>query len=118
MNSNLRLLLQLQELNLLHQGLTLVGAYGEEAGSDHLEKRIERVRRRVPGPMLSHYDSLSRAYLEPMTAVSQSICHACGGNIPAKLATELNEPNRSRCCPHCRRFLYEYDRSPDYLGTK
>ena len=118
MNSNLQLLLRLQELNLLHQGLMLAGAYVEEAGFDYLEERIERVRRQVPGPILSQFDALARRYLEPMAAVSQSICRACEGEIPARQAAQLNQPNRSQCCPHCGRLLYQHERSPDYLGTK
>jgi len=117
-NSNLQLLLRLQELNLLHQGLVLAGAYVEEAGFDFLEDRIERVRRQVPGPILSQFDSLSRRYLEPMAAVSQNICRACSGKIPARQAVQLIQSNRLQCCPHCRRLLYQHERSPEYLGTK
>ena len=118
MNGNLQLLLRLQELNLLHQGLTLAGAYVEEAGFDYLEERIERVRRQVPGAILSQFDALSRRYLEPMSAVSGNVCHACEGELPPRLAAQLNQPNRSQCCPHCGRFLYQHECSPDYLGTK
>ena len=118
MNSNLQLLLRLQELNLLHQGLMLAGASVEEAGFDYLEERIERVRRQVPGPILSQFDALARRYLEPMAAVSQGICRACEGEIPARQSAQLNQPNRSQCCPHCGRLLYQHERSPDYLGTK
>lgn len=118
MNSNLQLLLRLQELNLLHQGLALAGAEVEEAGFDCLEDRIERVRRQVPGPILSQYDALSRRYLEPMAAVSQNLCQACEGEIPTRLVAQVNQPNRSQCCPHCGRLLYQHERSPDYLGTK
>lgn len=117
MNSNLQLLLRLQELNLLRQGLTLAGAHGEEPRLDYLEERIERVRRQVPGAILSQYDALSRRYLEPMSAVSRNVCHACQGELPPRLATQLNQPNRSQCCPHCGRLLYQHERSPDYLGT-
>jgi predicted nucleic acid-binding Zn-ribbon protein len=118
MNSNLQLLLRLQELNLLRQGLALAGASVEETGFDFLEDRIDRVRRRVPGRILSQFDSLSRRYLEPMAAVSRNVCHACEGELPPRLTAQLDQPNRSQCCPHCGRLLYQQARSPDYLGTK
>jgi len=117
MNSNLQLLLRLQELNLLHQGLWLAGANVQEAGFDGLEERIARVRRQVPGAILSQYDAVARRHLEPMAAVSVNVCHGCQGEVPPRLASQLNHPNHSGCCPHCGRLLYQHERSPDYLGT-
>jgi predicted nucleic acid-binding Zn-ribbon protein len=118
MNGNLQLLLRLQELSLLHQALALAGASVEQAGLDNLEERIERVRRQLPGPILSQYDAASLRYLETMAAVSQKVCHACEGEISVRLVAQLSQPNRSQSGPHCGRLLYQHEHGPDYLGTK
>ena len=118
MNRHRQLLLRLQELNLLLQGMALAGAYVEEAGFDYLEERIERVRRQVPGPLLSQFDALSQRYPEPLAAVSGGVCLACEANLPGSLVSRLNPPNQLQCCPQCGRLLYRHESVPDYLGTK
>ena len=118
MSKNLQLLLRLQELNLLHQGLTLAAAVGEEAGCDVLEERINRVRRQVPGSIQARYDAVSRQHLEPMAAASDNQCRACLCNLPPRLVDQLAQPNQPQNCPHCGRILYPGERSPDYLGTR
>jgi predicted nucleic acid-binding Zn-ribbon protein len=118
MNSTVQLLLRLHDLNLLRQSLELAGAYVEEAGFDFLEERIDRLRREIPGAILSQYDSLARCYTEPVAAASRNLCQGCGKPIPTRLTAELEQSRQLCRCPNCGRFLYRHESAPDYLNTK
>lgn len=118
MNQTLQSLLRLQELELLRQALQLAATDVQESGFDFLDRRIERVRREIPGTILSRYDSLRRSYTEPVAPASQNRCRGCDEAIPTGLALRLERSNQVHRCPHCGRFLYQHECAPDYVTTK
>ncbi len=118
MNSTLQLLLRLQELDLLRHGLVLAGPFTEAARFDFLEEKAERVRREIPGAVLSQYDALARQHAEPVAAASWNLCRGCGGAISARLVSQLEHSNQLQRCPRCGRFLYDHEKAPDYVDIR
>jgi len=115
MNSTIEQLLCLQELDLLRRGAELRASPGASTGMGSLLGRIERVRRRIPGPALSQYDGLARLYVEPVAAVSHGCCQGCSKPLVARWLALLERSSQFQTCPHCRRFLYLEARAPDYV---
>jgi hypothetical protein len=85
MNKSLRLLLELEELVMLRESVECTSAPGEEPGVENLLEKIDKIRRRVPGSLLSEYDKLARAYSDTVSIVSGGVCQACEGRISGRL---------------------------------
>jgi len=70
MNKNLQILLRLDGLVLTRKGLELSGNLVRRGGLGDLDKKIEKLRRRLPPAVLSHYDGLTRKYINPLSLLT------------------------------------------------
>ncbi len=106
MNKNLELLLKIDEVVLLRKRLEQCGPYIEEPGFEYLDEKIDKLRRRLPGQLLSAYDRLTQQYPDPVTVIVGGICQGCE---LASRSTNLLQ------CEHCGRFIVARQHTPDYL---
>lgn len=117
MNKNLELLLQLEELLLLRKAKALGGPLFGKAACEELDAKIGRLRRRVPGLILSQFDNLTKAHANALATVSNQVCQGCHQEIARSLLYVLSQPNQILHCPHCGRFLLAEDHAPDFIAT-
>jgi predicted nucleic acid-binding Zn-ribbon protein len=117
MNKSLRLLLELEELVMLREGVECTSAPGEEPGVENLLEKIEKIRRRVPGSLLSEYDKLARVYLDTVSIVSGGMCQACEGRVSGRLYHLVEQSSQVVQCEHCGRFLMTPEAAPDYVAV-
>ncbi len=117
MNKNLELLLQLEELALLRRGLQQAGPLAEEADPAELNDRINRLRRKLPGPVLSEFDRLARRYANIVTVVANNICQGCQEELSPRLARQVAHAHQLAQCEHCGRFLILQENAPDYISA-
>ncbi len=115
MNKNWQLLIQLQELTLLRKGIGLVGHTAPGENLDSVDQRINKVRRQLPGLLLSHFDKLMRQYPDAIAVLSGQTCSSCHQEISPRLASQIENSREPLRCDHCDRFLIPKERVPDYV---
>jgi predicted nucleic acid-binding Zn-ribbon protein len=100
MNRTLAMMIRLQELTLSTR---------RPARAVGVEKRILRLRGRIPGSHLNRFDRLLQRRHVAVAAISKSgACGACHLQLPVGdvwLVREASEMLAS--CPHCGCFLYD-----------
>lgn len=111
-----QLLLQLEELVLLRRGLELVGPNVEGPRFEALDRRINKLRRRLPGRTLSHYDRLARQYPDVVTVIADGVCQGCQGEVSTQPAVVASRSNEILQCGHCGRFIVAQHDAPDYVA--
>lgn len=116
MNPKLLSVLQLEELALLRRGLEPAGRHVERPGLDHLDEKIEKVRRRLPGRLLSLYDKLALRYPDVVAVLSDGACQGCHCEVSARLAIEADRSHDIMQCEHCGRLLMPKQNAPDYVS--
>jgi predicted nucleic acid-binding Zn-ribbon protein len=116
MNPNLQLLLELEGLVLLRGGLELAGPYIEEPGFEYLDEKIEKLRHRLPGRLLSLYDRLARQYPDVLTVITDGICQGCQCEVSARLAILAVRSSDILQCEHCGRLIIAKQNTPDYVS--
>src|ERR1019366_9221820 len=87
-------LLQLQELES-----------GDLSGGS-VEAAISQVRRKIPLPVLEHYDRLTARGKTGMAAVRHQVCMGCHMRIPIGAVIRLMHPDDVQMCDNCGRYLY------------
>jgi predicted nucleic acid-binding Zn-ribbon protein len=115
-NRNLELLLQLEECMLLARGLEVVGQGADAPGAECLEAKIEKLRRRLPGRVLSLYDRLARQYPNVVAVIANGICQGCQGAVSRRSAARPAGSNEIVQCEHCGRILLAKQAAPDYVS--
>jgi predicted nucleic acid-binding Zn-ribbon protein len=116
MNPNLQLLLELEGLVLLRNGLESAGPYIEDPGFEYLDEKIEKLRHRLPGRLLSLYDRLARQYPDVLTVITDGICQGCQREVSARLAILAARSSDILECEHCGRFIIAKQNAPDYVS--
>lgn len=111
----LELLLQLEGLVLVKRCLQLAGTQAEALGLDHLEGRTNKLRRQVPGPVLSLFDQLARQYADPLTALADGVCQGCHQPLSTRFRQQAPNSRRVLQCDHCGRLLFANEDAPDYV---
>ncbi|MCZ7638889.1 MAG: hypothetical protein M5U12_24245 [Verrucomicrobia bacterium] len=74
MNKSVELLLQLEGLGLVRKSLRLAGPQADALGLSQVEARINKLRRKVPGRVLSLFGELTQRYPDPVSAVADGRC--------------------------------------------
>ena len=117
MPKNLQLLLELEELALFRRGLSLLGPGLEDADLDYLDQRIQKLRRKLPGELLSRYDRLFRRYSDAVAVVSDGVCQGCHGELSPRLGARLAAAREPLECEHCGRFIFAEQNAPPYIAS-
>jgi predicted nucleic acid-binding Zn-ribbon protein len=87
-------LLRLQELEF------------SEARDGSAEAAISKLRRKIPLPILEHYDRLTARGKTGMAAVRHQVCMGCHMRIPIGAVITLMHGDDIQMCDNCGRYLY------------
>ena len=78
----------------------------EELVQPNTEKHIAGLRKRIPTPILAHYDRLGARGKKGVALVHHQTCTACHMRVPLGVVLELQHAEDVRCCDNCGRYLY------------
>jgi predicted nucleic acid-binding Zn-ribbon protein len=70
------------------------------------EKRIAGLRKKIPAPILAHYDRLCARGKKGVALVHHQTCTGCHMRVPLGVVLELQHGEDVRCCDNCGRYLY------------
>jgi len=115
MNWKLELLLQLEELVLQREAISSAGGLHPQDDQEAMDRKIRKLRCRLPGPVLSEYDRLSRVFADVVSVVADGVCQGCRMRIPRRLVGQLEQFSEVFHCPHCGRFLLAEEDAPDFV---
>jgi len=87
-------LLRLQELEF------------SQARDGSAEAAISGLRRKIPLPILEHYDRLTARGKTGMAAVRHQVCAGCHMRIPIGAVIQLMHADDIQMCDTCGRYLY------------
>jgi predicted nucleic acid-binding Zn-ribbon protein len=118
MNRQLELLLQLQELTLLRKAQEVVQTASRAADFDWLDQKINRLRHKLPGPVLSQFDALQRQSPDAVVQLSDGMCLGCHQELSSSLAARIRQSRDLVRCGHCGRFLFSEQQVPPYVELK
>jgi predicted nucleic acid-binding Zn-ribbon protein len=115
MNKSLQMLLRLEGLTLTRTGLELASRDNAKRRFAELDHEIQKLRRRLPGEVLSIYDRQSRRYPDPVSVLIEQVCQGCRQRNakPRVVLTSRSEPILQ--CEHCGRLVFAAEHAPDYL---
>lgn len=114
-NKTLAMLLELQELELLRRS-RLAWANDDGASVKALEVRMQRLRRQVPGIVLSEYDRLARDVSDAIAVLDGHCCQGCLQPVPARALREILHERKTMQCHSCQRFLIPLQGQSDYVA--
>ena len=106
MNKNLQTLLQLNGLVSTRKGLELTGIPIGKGGLDDLDKEIEVLRHRLPPTVVLRYDQLAQKYADPMSMLTDDVCHGCHRQIFRRITVLASRSHEVLECEHCGRLIF------------
>ena len=115
MNKNIELLLKLDELVLRRKGLELAGSDLEPPNFECLDRKIDSLRRRLPGSLISTYDKLVRQSPDPVTVIADGVCQGCQQEVSTRLAVLAARSTNILRCEYCGRIVVAQRNAPDYV---
>lgn len=115
MKKSLQTLLRLDGLVVTRKGLELAGNQIKNGGFDDLDEAIEKLRHRLPPPVLSRYDRLSRRYADPLATLTGDVCQGCQREISRRIAMLADRSHEVFQCEHCGRLIFAKTHAPDYV---
>jgi predicted nucleic acid-binding Zn-ribbon protein len=78
----------------------------EETIQPNTEERILKLRAKIPGAILSHYDRLCASGKKGVALLRDQICTGCHLRVPLGVVLELKHGEDIRLCENCTRYLY------------
>ena len=100
---------------LTRKGLELTGIPIRKGGMDDLDQKIEKLRRRLPAEVVSHYDRLARQYADPLSMLTGDVCQGCQQRISRRAIVLEGRSHEVIQCEHCGRFIFARTNAPDYV---
>ena len=70
------------------------------------ETAISRLRRKIPLPILQHYDRLTDQGKKGVAMVGHQVCAGCHMRIPIGAIVTLMRDDDIQTCENCGRYLY------------
>ena len=111
MNSQLELLIMMQDLDLMITELSNGQTADQEKKlgfnlkqHDTLQKAREDLAAKVDHELLTHYEKLHDRYKRAIVPVKNNTCLACFLKQPTLFSTD--KMDEIRTCDHCSRILY------------
>lgn len=74
-------------------------------GNDSLEAEISALRRKIPTPILDHYDRLTARGKKGVAIVRHQVCTGCHMRIPIGAILTLMHAEDIQTCGNCGRYL-------------
>ncbi|MCL5097833.1 MAG: C4-type zinc ribbon domain-containing protein [Candidatus Omnitrophica bacterium] len=118
MNRYLALLLQLQELALMRKAQAVIQPQGDSGDFAALDQKINKLRHKLPGPILSHFDHLMRHNPDAVVPISDGQCAGCHQEIDPQMAARAHSSRELVHCPHCQRFIFPAHQAPPFVELK
>jgi predicted nucleic acid-binding Zn-ribbon protein len=118
MNRHLEIMLQLQELELMRKAQAVVQPSGNPEDFKSLDQKINKLRHKLPGDLLSQFDGLLREKPDALAQLSDGVCLGCHQEVSSQLAERIQYARGLARCKHCGRFLFSEQHAPRYLGVK
>ena len=70
------------------------------------EVRIARLRTKIPGPILGHYDHQGARGKKGVAPVLHQTCSGCHMRVPLAVVMTLSHGDDIRLCENCQCYLY------------
>ncbi len=119
MNRQLELMLQLQELVLMRRTKEMVQPDSDPSEYELLDQKINRLRHKIPGSVLSQFDALLRQWPDAVAPLSgENVCLGCHTEVPAQMASRIIHSRDLIRCRNCGRFLVADQHAPPYVGVQ
>ena len=115
MNKSLQTLLRLDGLVLTRKELELASQTTGKPHFDELDEEIQKLRRQLPSSLLSLYARLARRYADPVSMLSEGVCHGCQRQISKRVAVLADRSHEVLECEHCGRLIFAKKHAPDYV---
>lgn len=115
MSKVLPALLRLEGLVLTRKELELASHDAAAPRFDDLDKEIKKLRRQLPGSILSLYDRRARRYADPLSLLNDGVCQGCHREASKAVTALHDHPRRIFQCEHCGRILFAGQHAPDYV---
>lgn len=90
----------------LFQNLLKLQLEFAEARSGSAEAAISQLRRKIPLPILEHYDRLTARGKKGVAIVRNQVCTGCHMRIPIGAIITLMHGDDIQMCETCGRYLY------------
>lgn len=84
----------------------------EEISVPNAESRIEELRRKIPAPVLAHYDRLGDKNKKGVAVLRNQTCTGCHMRLPLAVVINVKHAQDICLCDNCRRYLYMPDEEP------
>jgi len=94
MKSPIQYLLKLQELEFA------------DVIDSNAEAAISRLRRKIPPPILKHYDRLTDQGKKGVAVVHHQVCAGCHMRVPIGAIVTLMQDGDIQVCENCGRYLH------------
>jgi predicted nucleic acid-binding Zn-ribbon protein len=118
MNRQMELMLQLQELVLMRRAKEMVQPDSDPSEYALMDQKINRLRHKLPGSVLSEFDALLRQWPDAVAQLSARVCQGCQQSVPAQVVARSVQSRDLARCPHCGRFLLADQHTPPYVGVQ
>ena len=91
---------------LLQNLLKLQDLEFAEVSDSGTETAIAKLRKKIPRPILEHYDRLTDRGKKGVAAVRHQVCMGCHMRIPMGAVITLMHATDIQTCENCGRYLY------------
>lgn len=98
-------LLELQDLELVHQESTIVHGKDAAAKTADLAPQIQSLRNRIPAATLKRYTNFRRQHGVAVVRETDGVCLGCHLNVPQGDLNRMRREDMEWLCPNCGRFL-------------
>jgi len=104
MRELVRLLQELQELELILEETRIVHGNTPPAQVEHTRERMKALRSSIPEDVLRRFDAL-RSGGSAVAAEINGVCSACRLTVPVGDLNRMHKGTAPWICPNCGRFL-------------
>ena len=106
-NANRLLTKDLQELHALlnasDKGLS------NQANPPQANRKAALIRKRIPQPVLDHFDRMMLRGKKPIASVRHAVCSACHLHIPQSHILQMRRSDELDVCDNCGTFIFLED---------
>lgn len=106
-NANQLLTKDLQELHSLlnasDKGLS------NQATKKKPNRKVGLIRKRIPQPVLDHFDRMMLRGKKPIASVRHAVCSACHLQIPKSHILQMQKSGELDVCDNCGTFIFLED---------